>query len=129
MGSEKAHGPAVVTGGQWRLGGPTLLPRARAEGCHIAWVFPAQSKEPGGGVARDLEKHQVAAAASPADVTQRDQVAAPGRTDVVKRFGRLDILVKTMPPTTSRSPSPTSITSLRRMDEDHRYQPSPAPCF
>ena len=43
-------------------------------------------------MARDLEKHQVGAAAFACDVTQRDQVQRMV-DDVVKRFGRLDILV------------------------------------
>jgi len=43
-------------------------------------------------VARDLERHQVSAAAFACDVTQRDQVDRLV-DDVVKRFGRLDILV------------------------------------
>src|SRR4030088_1951119 len=81
---------AVVTGGNGGLG-QRICHALAAQGCHIAVVY-AQSKDQAAGVARDLEKHQVAAAAFACDVPQRDQVQRLV-DDVVKRFGRLDILV------------------------------------
>lgn len=81
---------AVVTGGNGGLGQRICHALAKA-GCHIAVVY-AQSKQQAEGVARDLEKHQVAAATFACDVTQRDQVQRLV-DDVVKRFGRLDILI------------------------------------
>ena len=81
---------AVVTGGNGGLG-QRICHALAAQGCHIAVVY-AQSKDQAAGVARDLEKHQVGAAAFACDVTQRDQVQKMV-DDVVKRFGRLDILV------------------------------------
>ena len=81
---------AVVTGGNGGLG-QRICHALAAQGCHIAVVY-AQSKDQAEGVARDLEKHQVGAAAFACDVTQRDQVQRMV-DDVVKRFGRLDILV------------------------------------
>ena len=81
---------AVVTGGNGGLGQRICHALAK-EGCQIAVVY-AQSKAQAEGVARDLEKHQVAAAAFACDVTQREQVQALV-VDVMKRFGRLDILI------------------------------------
>src|SRR5882724_12389723 len=81
---------AVVTGGNGGLG-QRICHALSAQGCHIAVVY-AQSKDQAAGVARDLEKHQVGAAAFGCDVTQRDQVQGLV-DDVVKRFGRLDILI------------------------------------
>ena len=81
---------AVVTGGNGGLG-QRICHALAAEGCHIAVVY-AQSKDQAEGVARDLARHQVSAAAFACDVTQRDQVDRLV-DDVVKRFGRLDILV------------------------------------
>ena len=81
---------AVVTGGNGGLG-QRICHALAAQGCHIAVVY-TQSKDQAAGVARDLEKHQVGAAAFACDVTQRDQVQRLV-DDVVKRFGRLDILV------------------------------------
>ena len=81
---------AVVTGGNGGLG-QRICHALAAEGCQIAVVY-AKSKVEADGVARDLEKHQVAAAAFACDVTQRDQVQKLV-DDVVKRFGRLDILI------------------------------------
>ena len=81
---------AVVTGGNGGLG-QRICHALAAQGCHIAVVY-AQSKDQADGVARDLEKHQVGAAAFACDVTKRDQVQRMV-DDVVKRFGRLDILV------------------------------------
>ena len=63
---------AVVTGGNGGLG-QRICHALAAQGCHIAVVY-AQSKDQADGVARDLEKHQVGAAAFACDVTKRDQV-------------------------------------------------------
>ena len=52
---------AVVTGGNGGLG-QRICHALAAEGCQIAVVY-AKSKVEADGVARDLEKHQVAAAA------------------------------------------------------------------
>ena len=81
---------AVVTGGNGGLG-QRICHALAAQGCHIAVVY-AQSKDQAEGVVRDLEKHQVGAASFACNVTQRDQVQAMV-DDVVKRFGRLDILI------------------------------------
>ena len=81
---------AVVTGGNGGLG-QRICHALAAQGCHIAIVY-AQSKAEAEGVAKDLEKHQVGAAAFACDVTKRDQVQAMV-DNVVKRFGRLDILI------------------------------------
>ena len=81
---------AVVTGGNGGLG-QRICHALAAEGCHIAVVY-AQSRDQAEGVARDLERHQVGGAAFACDVTRRDQVDRLV-DDVVKRFGRLDILV------------------------------------
>ncbi|HJQ57860.1 MAG TPA: SDR family oxidoreductase [Vineibacter sp.] len=81
---------AVVTGGNGGLG-QRICHALAAQGCHIA-VVCARSRDQAEGVARDLEKHQVAAAAFSCDVTQRDQVRRLVE-DVVKRFGRLDIFI------------------------------------
>jgi len=81
---------AVVTGGNGGLGQRICHALAK-EGCQIAVVY-AQSKDQAEGVARDLEKHQVAASSFACNVTQRDQVQRLV-DDVVKRYGRLDILI------------------------------------
>jgi 3-oxoacyl-[acyl-carrier protein] reductase len=81
---------AVVTGGNGGLG-QRICHALAAEGCHIAVVY-AQSKDQATSVAHELEKHQVAAAAFGCDVTQRAEVQRL-TDDVVKRFGRLDILI------------------------------------
>jgi len=81
---------AVVTGGNGGLG-QRICHALAAEGCHVAVVY-ARSRAEADGVARDLEKHQVAAATFACDVTQRDQVQKLV-DDVLKRFGRLDILI------------------------------------
>src|SRR3981189_2169330 len=81
---------AVVTGGNGGLG-QRICHALAAQGCHIAVVY-ARSKDQAAGVARDLEKHQVGAAALACDRSQREQVQGMV-DDVVKRFGRLDILI------------------------------------
>jgi 3-oxoacyl-[acyl-carrier protein] reductase len=81
---------AVVTGGNGGLG-QRICHALAAQGCHVAVVY-AKSKDEAEGVARDLQKHQVSAASFACDVTSREDVARLV-DDVVKRFGRLDILV------------------------------------
>ncbi|TXL82377.1 SDR family oxidoreductase [Vineibacter terrae] len=81
---------AVVTGGNGGLG-QRICHALAAQGCHIAVVY-ARSRDQAESVARDLEQHQVAAAAFACDVTKREAVAGMV-DDVVRRFGRLDILV------------------------------------
>jgi 3-oxoacyl-[acyl-carrier protein] reductase len=81
---------AVVTGGNGGLG-QRICHALAEQGCHIAVVY-ARSKADAESVAKDLEKHQVGASAFACDVTRRDQVEAMV-DDVVKRFGRLDILI------------------------------------
>jgi 3-oxoacyl-[acyl-carrier protein] reductase len=82
---------ALVTGGNGGLGQRICHALAR-EGVHIAAVY-AQSREQAEAVARELAAHyQVNAAAFGCDVTDGPAVEAlVGQ--VVKRFGRLDILV------------------------------------
>jgi 3-oxoacyl-[acyl-carrier protein] reductase len=81
---------AVVTGGNGGLGQRICHALAK-EGCHVAVVY-AQSRDQAEGVAKELQKHQVSAATFQCNVTQREDVARLV-DDVVKRFGRLDILV------------------------------------
>ena len=81
---------AVVTGGNGGLG-QRICHALAVAGCHVAVVY-AKSKDEAEGVARDLQKHQVSAATFACDVTSREDVARLVE-DVVKRFGRLDILV------------------------------------
>ena len=81
---------AVVTGGNGGLG-QRICHALAVAGCHVA-VVDAKSQDEAEGVARDLQKHQVSAATFACDVTSREDVARLVE-DVVKRFGRLDILV------------------------------------
>ncbi len=82
---------ALVTGGNGGLGQRICHALAR-EGCHIAVMY-AQSREQAEGVARELaSSYQVNASAFQCDITNQGQVEALVG-DVVKRFGRLDILV------------------------------------
>ena len=81
---------AVVTGGNGGLG-QRICHALAAQGCHVAVVY-ARSKDQAEGVAKDLQKHQVTAAAFACDVTSRQDVQKLV-DDVVKRFGRLDILI------------------------------------
>ena len=81
---------AVVTGGNGGLGQRICHALAGA-GCHVAVVY-AKSKAEAEGVARDLQQHQVSAATFACDVTSREDVARLV-DDVMKRFGRLDILI------------------------------------
>jgi 3-oxoacyl-[acyl-carrier protein] reductase len=81
---------AVVTGGNGGLGQRICHALAR-EGANIAVVY-AQSANEAGAVADEISKHGVEAAAFPCNVTQPTQVKQLV-DDVVKRFGRLDILI------------------------------------
>jgi 3-oxoacyl-[acyl-carrier protein] reductase len=81
---------AVVTGGNGGLG-QRICHALAAQGCHVAVVY-ARSKDQAEGVVKDLQKHQVTAAAFACDVTSRQDVQKLV-DDVVKRFGRLDILI------------------------------------
>jgi 3-oxoacyl-[acyl-carrier protein] reductase len=81
---------AVVTGGNGGLG-QRICHALAAQGCHIAVVY-AKSKDQAEGVAKDLQKYQVTAATFACDVTKREDVQKLV-DDVVKRFGRLDILI------------------------------------
>ncbi len=82
---------ALVTGGNGGLGQRICHALAR-EGVHVAVMY-AQSRAQAEGVARELtSRHQVNAAAFACDIT--DDAAVAGVIDrVVKRFGRIDILV------------------------------------
>jgi len=81
---------AVVTGGNGGLGQRICHALAKC-GTHIAVVY-AQSAAEAEGVARDIEKLGVKATAFACDVTRPEQVQRMVG-DVVKRFGRLDILI------------------------------------
>ncbi|WP_291296317.1 SDR family NAD(P)-dependent oxidoreductase [Elioraea sp.] len=82
---------ALVTGGNGGLGQRICHALAR-EGVHVAVVY-ARSREQAEGVARDIAaRHQVNAAAFGCDLTDAAAVATLV-DDVVRRFGRLDILV------------------------------------
>src|SRR5262245_61569747 len=81
---------AVVTGGNGGLGQRICHALASA-GCNIA-VVCARSIDDAGRVAGELRRHDVDTAAFACDVTQAAQVQKLV-DDVMKRFGRLDILV------------------------------------
>jgi 3-oxoacyl-[acyl-carrier protein] reductase len=81
---------AVVTGGNGGLGQRICHALARC-GTHIAVVY-ARSADEAEGVARDIAQRGVEAAAFACDVTRPEQVRRMVE-DVVKRFGRLDILI------------------------------------
>ncbi len=82
---------AVVTGGNGGLG-QRICHALAAAGAHIAVVY-ANSAADAGAVAADLRQtHQVGAHAFACDVTSEAQVQRLVG-DVVKRFGRLDILI------------------------------------
>lgn len=82
---------AVVTGGNGGLGQRICHALAR-EGVHVAVVY-AKSRDQAEGIARDIAaRHQVSAAAFACDLTDGAAVTALV-DDVVRRFGRLDILV------------------------------------
>jgi 3-oxoacyl-[acyl-carrier protein] reductase len=81
---------AIVTGGNGGLG-QRICHALAAAGTNIAVVY-AQSATEAQRVAREVEAHDVEAAAFSCDVTQPAQV---GRLvdQVTKRFGRIDILI------------------------------------
>jgi 3-oxoacyl-[acyl-carrier protein] reductase len=82
---------AIVTGGNGGLGQRICHALAR-EGVHLAVMY-AQSREQAEGVARDMaSRYQVNAAAFGCDITNQAQVEKLV-DDVVKRFGRIDILI------------------------------------
>ncbi len=82
---------ALVTGGNGGLGQRICHALAK-EGAHIAVMY-AQSRDQAEGVARELaSRYQINAAAFACDIT--DVAAVDGLIgEVIKRFGRLDILV------------------------------------
>jgi 3-oxoacyl-[acyl-carrier protein] reductase len=82
---------ALVTGGNGGLGQRICHALAK-EGTHVAVMY-AKSRDQAEGVARDLaSRHQINAAAFACDITDgaavQDLIA-----QVVKRFGKLDILI------------------------------------
>src|SRR5881396_1281059 len=82
---------ALVTGGNGGLG-QRICHALAAEGAHVAVMY-AQSRDQAEGVARELtSRHQINAAAFACDITDG---AAVERLvgEVIRRFGRLDILV------------------------------------
>src|SRR5215831_20461865 len=82
---------ALVTGGNGGLGQRICHALAK-EGAHIAVMY-AQSRDEAEGVAREVtSRHQVNAAAFACDITEG---AAVERVvgDVMRHFGRLDMLV------------------------------------
>jgi 3-oxoacyl-[acyl-carrier protein] reductase len=82
---------ALVTGGNGGLGQRICHALAK-EGAHIAVMY-AQSRDQAEGVARELaSRHQTNAAAFACDITDGAAVAAL-MSQVIGRFGRLDILV------------------------------------
>ncbi len=81
---------AVVTGGNGGLGQRICHALAK-EGVNIAVMY-ARSKDQAEGVAKDLRGHQIQADAFGCEIT--DPKAVQALVDnVVKRFGRLDILI------------------------------------
>ena len=82
---------ALVTGGNGGLGQRICHALAK-EGVHVAVMY-AQSRDQAEGVARELtSRHQINAAAFACDIT--DGAAVDGLVgEVIRRFGRLDILV------------------------------------
>jgi len=81
---------AVVTGGNGGLGQRICHALASA-GANIAVVY-AQSANEAGAVADEMREHSVEAQAFQCDLTQPAQIQRLV-DDVVKRFGRLDILI------------------------------------
>lgn len=82
---------ALVTGGNGGLG-QRICHALAAQGVHVA-VVCARSLDQAGQVARDLAaRHQINAAAFACDITDGAAVATLV-DDVLRRFGRLDILV------------------------------------
>ena len=81
---------AVVTGGNGGLG-QRICHALAQQGVNIAVVY-AKSEEQAEQVARDIRNHDVEAATFACDLTRPEQIHKLV-DDVVKRFGRLDILI------------------------------------
>jgi 3-oxoacyl-[acyl-carrier protein] reductase len=82
---------ALVTGGNGGLG-QRICHALASEGVHIAVMY-AQSRDQAEGVARDLTaRYQINAAAFGCDITDSAAIATLVG-DVMKRFGRIDILI------------------------------------
>jgi 3-oxoacyl-[acyl-carrier protein] reductase len=81
---------AIVTGGNGGLG-QRICHALAAVGANIAVVY-AQSENEAGKVADDLRKHGVEAEPFQCDLTKPAQIQRLV-DDVVKRFGRVDILI------------------------------------
>jgi 3-oxoacyl-[acyl-carrier protein] reductase len=81
---------AVVTGGNGGLG-QRICHALAAAGCNIAVVY-AQSANAAGVVADDVRQHGVEAQAFQCDLTRPEQIHRLVDA-VVKRFGKLDILI------------------------------------
>jgi len=81
---------AVVTGGNGGLG-QRICHALAQQGANIAVVY-AKSEEQAEQVARDIRTHDVEAATFACDLTKPEQIQKLA-DDVVKKFGRLDILI------------------------------------
>jgi len=81
---------AVVTGGNGGLG-QRICHALAAAGAHVAVVY-AQSRSDAEGVARNVAQQGIESAAFGCDVTKPADIQRLV-DDVIKRFGRLDILV------------------------------------
>lgn len=82
---------AIVTGGNGGLGQRICHALAK-EGVHLAVMY-AQSREQAEGVAREMaSRYQINAAAFGCDITDQVQVEKLVE-DVLKRFGKIDILI------------------------------------
>ena len=81
---------AVVTGGNGGLG-QRICHALAQQGANIAVVY-AKSEEQAEQVARDIRAHDVEAATFACDLTKPEQIKKLV-DDVVKKFGRLDILI------------------------------------
>ena len=116
---------ALVTGGNGGLGQRICHALAR-EGVNIAVMY-AKSRDQAETVARDLtSRYQINAAAFACDITDPAAVEQL-LIDVVKKFGRLDILVNDAA-TINPSPSPTSTASPRLNGTRSSPSTSPARC-
>src|SRR5262245_64876608 len=81
---------AVVTGGNGGLG-QRICHALAAAGANVAVVY-AQSANEAGKVADDVRRHGVEAEPFQCDLRQPAQIARLV-DDVIKRFGRIDILI------------------------------------
>src|SRR5215475_1324852 len=87
---ELKNAVAVVTGGNGSIG-QRICHALAAAGTNIAVVY-AQSANEAGKVADDLRKHGVEAEPFQCDLRQPAQITRLV-DDVMKRFGRIDILI------------------------------------